>query len=469
MSCRLTNRLRRFASDTCGNVAMIVALSIVPMIGLGGAAIEYVYADAIRTKLAAAADSAALAGGGMFSATESQRQERAQAAFNSSVASLSGYTLTSFSAASITTSGAPSGFRVTVDARTDTIFAKVFGVDIVPLRVSAEASAGTMTNVEVALVLDVTGSMSGAKLAALKVAARKLVTDLSARANQADQVKFSLVPFANYVNVGIGNRNKPWMSVPADSTGTWTYTPETSRTNCRTQTMTGYNDGIPYTYQGEICDVTYGAPVTTTYPIVWQGCAGSRNAPLDSQDGSYSTPIPGIMSDYAWCPGPIIPLTSTSTMITTAIDGLAAGGETYIPAGLIWGWRTLTAGEPFAETRAGTIPDKQLRRFVVLMTDGANTKSADTPYHWGGDSAAANSLTSTLCNNIKEGAARGPTPEGKIGVFTIAFDVSDATINNVLRQCASQDSQYYSATGSAALSAAFEAIGAQLTALRLSK
>lgn len=58
------------------------------------------------------------------------------------------------------------------------------------------------------MVLDNTGSMAGAKIAALKKAAKELVTNLSATVVSADQVKFSLVPFGRYVNIGLANHNQ---------------------------------------------------------------------------------------------------------------------------------------------------------------------------------------------------------------------------------------------------------------------
>jgi Mg-chelatase subunit ChlD len=51
-------------------------------------------------------------------------------------------------------------------------------------------------------VLDQTGSMTGGKLAALKGAVVGLVDSMSTQVNDKDKLKFAMVPFNNFVNVG---------------------------------------------------------------------------------------------------------------------------------------------------------------------------------------------------------------------------------------------------------------------------
>jgi len=57
----LFQRLRRFKEETAGNVVVIFALSLLPLTGLAGAAIDYSRVNAERMKLDNAADAAALA------------------------------------------------------------------------------------------------------------------------------------------------------------------------------------------------------------------------------------------------------------------------------------------------------------------------------------------------------------------------------------------------------------------------
>ena len=79
------------------------------------------------------------------------------------------------------------------------------------------------TRIEVALVLDNTGSMaSQGKIGGLKVAATNFTNTLFDAVKPTVSVKVGVVPFAQYVNVGTGNRNAAWMDVPADTASlTW--------------------------------------------------------------------------------------------------------------------------------------------------------------------------------------------------------------------------------------------------------
>ncbi|MGQ0456404.1 MAG: hypothetical protein ACT4OU_05010 [Hyphomicrobium sp.] len=94
------------------------------------------------------------------------------------------------------------------------------------------------------------------------------------------------------------------------------------------------------------------------------------------------------------------------------------------------------------------------------MTDGENSNSPTYPWHGGNDVTLANTLTVATCAGVK-GAG--------IEVYTVAFDVTDATIKGVLEGCASSPSNYYDATSASQLSSAFEAIAKDFSPLHLSR
>ena len=75
---------------------------------------------------------------------------------------------------------------------------------------------------------------------------------------------------------------------------------------------------------------------------------------------------------------PITPLQDVTTStgkqtITNAINAMAPTGNTNVPEGLAWGWRTVSSNEPFTEGRANT--EKGNDKVVIVLTDGANTYS----------------------------------------------------------------------------------------------
>ncbi|TIW16940.1 MAG: hypothetical protein E5V70_01465, partial [Mesorhizobium sp.] len=59
--------------------------------------------------------------------------------------------------------------------------------------------------------------------------------------------------------------------------------------------------------------------------------------------------------------------------IKNAIDAMAPNGNTNVPEGLAWGWRTVSSNEPFTEGRPNT--ERGNDKVVIVLTDGANTYS----------------------------------------------------------------------------------------------
>ena len=94
-------------------------------------------------------------------------------------------------------------------------------------------------------------------------------------------------------------------------------------------------------------------------------------------------PIPGLPN--VKCSRPLTRLTNVKADQLAAIDALTAMGETYIPAGLVWGWRTLSTEVPFQDGAPNT-PGTRARKILVLMTDGENTRSVSGATHDGSDS-----------------------------------------------------------------------------------
>jgi von Willebrand factor type A domain len=154
-------------------------------------------------------------------------------------------------------------------------------------------------------------------------------------------------------------------------------------------------------------------------------------------------------------------LTGTKSTLDSQIDAMVATGETYIPAGVLWGWNMLDSQEPVmgAKTAAQMATLKGVKA-MVLMTDGDNTLSATYPTHNGSDAAAADAKTAQLCTNMK---ADG------ISIFTVGFKVHKPSSLAMLSACASNSSQALTADDNVALTAAFDQIGASLAQIRVAK
>ena len=459
----VTAKLRMFSRDEHGGIAMIFAITAMVMIAMIGLVIDYSRAVEAKTTLQASIDSAALAAG------IKAKQEK----------NISDGELKSFVLSYLKDQPSSHIFEKIkhVDVKTlnndimhiealgqiKNLFGQIFSMPT--MDVSAHARVDRrIGGIEVAMVLDTTSSMSGTKIESLKSSAKLFVDSLT---SEVSNTKIAIVPFAQYVNVGLEYRSYKWLDVPNDYSEVVEQCTNNreilEKTNCRTVTATGYNDGVPYEYTYEQCDIIYGPDNIVcsdlTVNHVWRGCVGSRNHPLNVEDTSPSTPIPGLLD--AWCGKSLQPLTDVKTTLYSKIDSLNATGNTYIPAGLMWGWRVLSKDVPFTEGLSAEKAAKEgVRKVVVLMTDGFNTLKPYYPRHGGDgqDSTIADGLTSELCTNIKAAS---------IDIYAVTYDVTDAGVKDLLRNCSSGPDYYFDATGSNQLAQTFQKIADSITPLRL--
>lgn len=446
--------LRNFKKDTNGNMAATFAVAILMILACVGAALDFSMAQSSRNKMQDTADTAVLAAAKSGETTQSALLRVAQDVVNTN--NPTGRAVTTN--LNLTANGR---VRVNVAGQYNTYLMGMFGRPTVDINVVSEAPLGSSEPVNIALVLDTTGSMAGTKLSSLKTAANNLITLLDGYDN--DSLKVSVVPFGQYVNVGMSRRNAPWIDVPADSSTTGAQVCRmrrdvTSRTNCRTVRRTCYNDGAPYSCNRRVCDVTYGPEYQSCYTPTrtsrWYGCVGSRNVPWNERVAYSGRKIPGLMN--VRCGTEMRPLTTNMNSVKSTINALRARGYTYLPSGLAWGWRTLDTNEPLTEANGPYAANTE--KFMIVMTDGANTKSKSGNWHNGNSVANANNTTTEMCNNIKD---------SEIQVYTIAYDITDAATKNRMRNCASDASMYFDASNAAELNAAFEEIGRNLIRVRL--
>lgn len=458
--------LRLFGKHNSGSVMVTFALMAASLIMAAGMAIDYSRSLNVRTSLQNDLDAALLAGA-LKSDDTSEIADVAQRYIGDNWRNKFGVT----GPVSITIDKPDVTLvRGRISVEVPTTLMGLAGIPTVPITVETEIQmAGE--NIEVALVLDVTDSMIGPKIEALKSSATQLVEKAFENEQSRDHVRIALVPFADYVNVGEINRNANWIDVPTDSeTTTETCDPNYREVigtrNCRMQTFTYDRDGVTVSYDAEVCDYDYGPPTnrcfTTTYPVRWYGCAASRDYPLDTLDEQWEQRVPGAMN--VGCGAPGMELTNDDAALKQRIADITTFGNTYIPAGLFWGLTVLSPQEPFTTAKNyGEIVDNvPVQKIMVLMTDGANTRSPDYfgKTHGGTDVTLANSRSAELCTNIK---AKG------IKLYTVAFDVTDNALKDMLRDCASSPGQFYDAEDAAELETAFTNIGANLSPLRIAR
>lgn len=456
-------RLGKFGKDCRGNVGIMLALVIIPILVAAGAGIDMLRQNNAQTILQSATDAAAIAGASSGSQAPGFLKKIAEDYLKTNHA-IDALTVVDTLETNLDTKQRT--FSVTLAGKIDTTLMSLVGINQMDVGAFSEVSL-TSNGIEVALVLDNTGSMNqGTRLPTLKSSAKALVNEVLSKSGSS-YARVGVVPFSEYVNVGMGNRNATWIAVPADTTTTQnicsdTY-PNAVASNCRMVPGVGYKDGVPYNYTYKVCDWNYGAPVqqcrTYKNTTTWGGCVGSRSVTLDTRIDQLNKPYPGVQN--VRCPAPLIGLSDNPAALNSSIDGMVATGSTYIPSGLLWGWNLLDEGDPITGAKSKSwMKANGGTKALVLMTDGDNTLSADYPYHWGNNTDLANSKVTELCDNIKGDG---------ITVYTVSLSVTNPVSQAMLNNCASDPKKAFAASDPAELANAFKQITESLMAMRLTR
>jgi hypothetical protein len=309
-------------------------------------------------------------------------------------------------------------------------------------------------NVEVALALDITGSMSGSKIADLRTAAKDLV-DMVIQSQQTPfYSKVALVPYSMGVNVS---------SYAASVRGTPT---------SGTCTTPGCNR---FTF-------TTAAGGTSTRTI--STCVSERTGAQAYTDAAPSTAFVG--RNYAGgnnpCPSASIsPLSSDETALKAKIDTLQASGSTAGQIGLAWGWYMVSPNFgylwPSDDNRPAAYGEDDLLKVVVLMTDGEfNTTYCNGVISRDATSGSGSSSDKINCNATNgnafvqaEALCDAMKAQGVV-IYTVGFALSgNAAAENIMEECATDADHVFLPDSGADLKVAFRAIGQDINALRLSR
>lgn len=440
-SRRLLDVARGFASDTHGNIAMISAFVIPVLLLITFGGIDIHRASTVKANLQDALDAATLAAARSQYTDDIDITRVGLASLQANLAPYNDITLlTDQTTFTLDSTGAVVGdARVDVSALVANIILPMVGQgtgDQIPVGAHSEVLRSN-NRVEVALVLDNTGSMSGAKLTNTKAAAIDLINRLEAadsRSIEPDAIKISLVPFSQTVRISQGGSNTvpSYMSNATTHTGggAWHATNNpTSLFSAARGRFTLFGD-LGTTWGGCVearlapYDIRDTAPLAGTqarlfvpyfapdqpdegdYPNdwTWRNYADEGNDYLnDYQSGNNNTFADAATRESAWgtrlrdrrkyatsykrsgtlntnwgpnrgCDlQPLIRLTDDYDKLRTAVDNMIASGNTNVPLGAMWGWHTLSPNAPFGDGRA--YGTERLTKIIIIMTDGENVMS----------------------------------------------------------------------------------------------
>jgi Flp pilus assembly protein TadG len=437
----------RFRENTKANVAITFALATLPVIGAVGAAVDYSRANSVKAAMQSALDATAL----MLSRdaatlSNSDLQTKAKNYFTAMFVRPETSNITVSA-----TYSESSGSRVVVNgsAAVGTVIAGIMGVKTITITGSSTAAWGS-ERLRVALALDNTGSMaSDGKMSALKSATKSLLAQLKGAAQQNGDVYVSIIPFANDVNVGSSNYNAAWID--------WTDWDEDNTTT----TCSGR--------RGRTCRTT---PLSHNQ---WNGCVtdrGKSNSP-DSNNYDQKATAPGSTAASKFpadqddnCPVQMKGLTYDWTSLNNLVDSMDPTGNTNQPIGLVWAWQSLVGGGPL--TSPSKSSNYTYKEIIILMSDGLNTEN-----RWTTKADSETDQQKKIDDRMyKKGSGDGTCANIKaagITIYSIQVNTGGDPTSTIMQNCASDSDKFWEVKSAGDLGTVFNAIGTNLTKLRVAK
>lgn len=377
----LTQRLKRFCANESGSMTYMGIMLLATSALVAGFAVDIMRFENRRTQMQSALDICVLN-------AASLRQTLNETTMFNDCVKKSGMTGV-ITKLTITEGYSSKSVSASASETVDSMFLDSVGIDT--LTVAATSSAmERVGNVEVALVLDVSGSMAGTRLTNLKTAAKDFVKTLLTDDSDG-RVLITLVPYNGQVNLGdyvaakYNVTNKPYnaTNIPDVRTVRCVDLPSTAYTGTaisRTTAMpaTTYVDTFSTTNQVtsfvSLSDSNYTLPVVTNMwcPPTTSATAGNVvRLPSFTEPGQQST---------------VDSASKRVSSLQASIESLTAVGATSINAGMRWGLAFLDPsmneiykefianGQMPSSTSTRPLPfnDADVLKVIVLMSDGEN-------------------------------------------------------------------------------------------------
>ena len=448
---RLQSILGSFGRSDRGNIAVLFAIAVVPVISFVGAAVDYTRANTARSSMQAAMDSTSLMlakdlQDGTINTTQitQKAMDYFKALYTNADAKQVGVTATYTAAA-----GNGSKIEINGSGKIDTSFMKLVGIPDINFNANATSAWGNV-RMRVALALDVTGSMrDDGKMPAMQTAAKSLIDQLSPLAKNPGDIYISIVPFAKDVNLGTSYYNQSWIdwSEWEKTNGTCSSGGYTTKSACqnasRTWTPANHN-----TWTGCVTDRTQDYDTKNTPP-------SSSNAPTMVVAEEY------VSGSEKYCKTgndpympPIMPLSYDWSALKTLIGTLQPTGNTNQGIGMAWGWLTIGKGAPFNAPAKDTA-NYTYKEAIILLSDGLNTQN-----RWYSSASQIDARQKILCDNAKA---------ANITVYTIHVNTGGDPTSAVLKYCASGNDKFFEVKQANQTLSVFNSIGQSLAKLRIAK
>ena len=455
------DKRQSFLQAEDGSVTILSIFMIMMMVLAGGIQLDFMRQELERTKLQAISDRAVLAAADLDQEKDPETVVRDYFAASG---------MTNYLSAVNVDDGL--NFRtVSVEAKQSmkTQFLGRFGFDTLDVPAFSEAEE-RVENVEISLVLDISGSMKdNGRIQEMRNAA-KIFVDTVLKDENDDLISLSLVPYSEQVNAGPDIMNR--MSVRKDH---------------------------DYSHCVEFYDDDFDS--VSMNPGRWRDQMQHFQWNYDGQNNSRNDTV---------CPRysyeRITPLSQNKTALKNQIDDLQPRAGTAIYLGMKWGaslldpqFRNINYGlindnkvDSAFSGRPKNYDDPETLKTIVLMTDGENSSTQRIAgYYYDSDSEIVhwdrynlNWYLSRYVNSYNRSSfywqkynkstgdylldkVCSAAKEKNIVIWAIGFEVTNSGAD-VMKKCASSPSHFFRVEG-VELSEAFRAIARQINQLRLTQ
>lgn len=423
------NALFGVVQDRRGGIATFLAATIIPLVAFTGLAVDTARGYLMKSRLSYALDSAALAGGRHMD-NPTLRDQMIDKFFHANFPD--NYMGATITGPTVVVNAGNNTISLDASANMSTSLMRVLGLNNMEVGGNTEVKLSSV-NLEVSLVLDITGSMDGQPIVDLRDAAKDLVDIIVKDSQSPHYSKVALIPYSAGVNVG-GFAAQVRGAIPPAKI--MTNATKTSPVVVSTATPHGFADGDKVYINGvngmwQLNNKFYRVddPTTNAFDLrtesdgsningssynsyssdgnVWctvTGCQYFRftNANDDLQTfqpstcatertgvNAYNDVAPSASPVGIHYPAPnnpcpaseIVPLTSDKTLLKNAIDDFDALGSTAGQIGIAWGWYMISPNFGYlwpADSQPAAYGADELLKVAIIMTDGEfNTGYAD--------------------------------------------------------------------------------------------
>ncbi len=431
-------------------MALIIIFTFLAMILFGGIAIDVMRFETRRVAMQQTLDRAALAAAALPDDFATARTPTSIANdWFAKVGLGDGLFMVEYSAPIVTAINVPGKREVTISAsvRSHNFFMGIFSPrDYLEGPTSTQAAQG-VSNIEVMLVLDITGSMGSAvssggvsKIQALREAATSFVDIVKAN-DKKNGVSIGIVPYAAQVNMPIELRQQ----FNAVNISSWNGVANVGVPNiaCLEIPMNTYTDtALSQTTPIPMSAVADSSPEVNPNPIPLFDPTSAFQNPVGPSIGNRAC---STVADNAATArneataNHIVMPTKNGDLIKDRIGGLVAAGNTNIAIGMRWGTALMDeAARPIYTSMLGTEPamagrpadngSEDTRKVIILMTDGEHVVNTHLP------------------NSLKSGPStiwRG-TGNSNLGVrYAIRFWAGGPGLNGNARPACAGTNEYF--------------------------